>query len=175
MKISGQIITQQVNSDILVLPRGEDVIVIKAQAISNYDEFEKLCPVPEAPGKLTRDGFIPNLEDETYKGKVERHGVQRVGWMVINSLLEIDWDKVDKANPKTWPKWEDDMKDAGFSSVERNLILGLVLEVNSLDERKLKSARESFIRGQEQAANESDSQTSEQKSSSSGKPASEQE
>lgn len=175
MKIAGQAIPKQINTDVLVLPRGQEAIAIKAQAIADYDQFEKLCPTPEAPGRLTKDGFVPNLEDETYKQKVERHSLQRVGWMVINSLLDVEWDSVDADNPKTWTNWEDDMKEAGFSSVERNLILGLVLEVNSLDERKLKAARESFIRGQEQEQDESGSQTSEQKSSQSGKPASEQE
>lgn len=175
MKIAGQSIPKEVNTDVLVLPRGDAAIAIKAQAISDYEEFEKVCPVPEAPGKLTKDGFVPNLEDETYKQKAERHGLQRVGWMVINSLVDVEWDSVDADNPKTWTKWEDDMKEAGFSSVERNLILGLVLSVNSLDERKLKEARESFIRGQEQVQSESDSQTTEQKSSQSGAPASESE
>jgi len=172
MKIAGQVVPKELNTDVLVLPRGDAAIAIKAQAIVDYEEFEKLCPMPEAPGKLTKDGFVPDIEDETYKQKSERHSLQRVGWMVINSLVDVEWDSVDINNPKTWTKWEEDMTEAGFSSVERNLILGLVLSVNALDEQKLKDARESFIRGQVRVADESDSQTSERKSSRSGAPAS---
>ncbi len=175
MKVNGKVVTTKSHEEVLVLPRGDDVIAIRAKAIPDYEEFEKVCPVPEPPGRLTKDGFVPNLNDTTYKGQAERHSLQRVGWMVINSLQDIEWDKVDADNPKTWTEWENDMKGAGFSSVERNLILGLVLEVNALDERKLKAARESFIRGQEQMQSGSDSLTSGPKSTQSGPPASEQE
>jgi len=174
MKIGGKSVPKSVHTDVLVLPRGEEAIVIKAEAILDYETFDKVCPVPEPPGKLTKDGWIPDKNDPTYKSQVEKRGRQHVGWMVLHSLKEVEWEHVNEDNPKTWGKWEDELKEAGFSSVERNLILGLVLEVNSLNEQKLKDARESFIHGQERLRAESDGQTSEQKSTPSGKPASEQ-
>ena len=89
MKIAGQVVPKELNTDVLVLPRGDTAIAIKAQAIVNYEEFDKLCPMPEAPGVLTKDGFVPNTNDETYKQKSERHHLQRGGWMVINSLVVV--------------------------------------------------------------------------------------
>ena len=130
MKIGGKEITKQVHEDVLILPRGDDAIAIRARAITEYEEFDNLCPAPTPPGKLTKDGFIPDTNDVTYKSQIERHGLQRLGWMVINSLQDVEWTTVKPDNPKTWPNWETEMKEAGFSSVERNLIIGLVLEVN---------------------------------------------
>jgi hypothetical protein len=175
MKIAGQKVSKQVHTDVLVLPRGsDDPIVFTAQGIADFKPFEAMCPLPEPPGRLTKDGFIPNTKDETYVSQMENHNRQRVGWMVLTSLVDVEWDQADLDNPKTWPKWEDDMENAGFSSIERNLVLGLVLDVNQLDDKKLKAARESFIQGQEQARNASSSLTSEPKSTPSGDPASEQ-
>lgn len=172
MKIAGETITRELNTDVLVLPRGDDFVVVKAQAIAEMDEFEKLCIAPEAPGRLVaKKGFVKNEDDPTYKEQMKQYGMQRIGWIVINSLLDIEWDNVDYEVPKTWTKWETDMKDAGFSSGERNLVLGLVLTVNSLDEQKLEDARESFIQGQGAELEKSASQTDEQKSSPSGQPA----
>ena len=169
MKIAGQDIPREVNTDVLVLPRGNSTIIIKAEAIADFDEFEAICKKPEAPGILTaKKGFIKNEEDPTYKKRMEQYGLQRVGWMVLKSLVDIEWDRVDEDEPKTWTKWEDDMKEAGFSSVERNLILGLVLSVNSLDEQKLEQARESFIQGQETQSGESASQKDERETTLSG-------
>lgn len=169
VKIAGKEVSRTLHEDVLVLPRGdEEPIVVRARAIPDFEEFNQLCPVPKPPGKLTKDGWQPNIEDDTYKKRVEQYGIQRVGYMVINSLFEFEWDSVDMNNPKTWGKWEDELKEAGFTNVESNLIMALVLEVNSLDDSKLKAARESFLRGQAQEQSESSSQNTEQESSPSG-------
>lgn len=169
VKIAGKEVTRALHEDVLVLPRGDDEpIVVRARAVVDFDAFNDMCPLPKPPGKLTKDGFVPNTEDETYKKRMEQYGLQRVGFLVVNSLQEFEWDTVQEDNPKTWTKWEDELKDAGLTNVECNLIMGLVLEVNSLDDAKLKSARESFLRGQAQEANESSSPTSEQDDSQSG-------
>ena len=173
MRISGKKIEARLNEDVLILPRGESGLMIRAKAIPDFDDFNKICPVPKPPGKLTKDGWVPNTEDETYKQRIEQHAVQRIGWMMIESLQEVEWDTVNPDDPKTWPKWEDDLKEAGFTTVEANHILALVLEVNSLNEVKLKEARDSFLRGQEQVQSESSSQTTERNDSQSGEPANE--
>ncbi len=170
IKIAGQAVPQTTHEDVLVLPRGEEAIAIRAKAIPDFEEFNKTCPEPEPPGKLTKDGFVPNKDDETYKGRLEQHNIRRIGWMVTRSLQEIDWDKVNVENPKTWAKWQEDLEDSGFTAVECNLVLALVIDVNSLNEQKLKDARDSFIRGQEQEAKRLSSQNSEQENSPSGKP-----
>jgi hypothetical protein len=173
IKIDGQAVPTAKNEDVLVLPRGTRGIVIKARAMSDLDTFNEMCPEPKPPGKLTKDGFVPDTNDDTYRKRLKQHNLQRVGYMVFHTLepTNIDWESVLADNPTSWPKWEDELKESGFTSVECNLILGLVMDVNSLNEAKLKEARASFLRGQVQGQKGSPSQSSEQSDSPSGKPA----
>ena len=67
--------------------------------------------------------------------------------MVQNSLIDTEWDTVNGDDPSTWTNWEDDLKNAGLSVIERKHVLGLVMQVNSLDEQKIQAAREVFLRG----------------------------
>lgn len=173
IKIAGQEVPQTPHEDVLVLPRGEISIAIRARAIGDFDEFTKICPDPKAPGVLVKGGgFEPNTKDKTYVAMLDQHNVRRIGWMVIRSLQEIEWDKVDTDDPKTWELWQEDFRDSGFTTVECNLVLGLVLDVNALNEDKLKQARESFIQGQVQAESESASRNSEPESTPHGEPVS---
>lgn len=168
IKIAGKEITTKANEDFLVLPRGDDEpIVIKAKAVSDLEEFNKLCPEPKPPGKLTKDGFVPNTNDDTYKHRMEQYALQRVGYLVFKSLVptEIEWITVDPNNPKTWSKWDEDLKNSSFTAIECNHIIALVLSVNNLDEAKLKAARDSFVRGQAEALKDTASLQIEQPSS----------
>ena len=57
MKIAGQEIKGG-NEDILVLPRNPNPIVLKGKAVQDMDLFDKLRPMPKAPGKLTKNGYV---------------------------------------------------------------------------------------------------------------------
>lgn len=173
IKIAGQEIDQTLPEDFIVLRGGTDQeVVIRARAFRDWDEFNKLCPMPEAPGRHERGkGFVRNFEDKTYKDRVLQRSRQQVGWMVLQSLYEVEWETVESDNAKTWPRWEEELKNSGFTQIECNLIIALVMDVNSLNEDKMREARESFSRGQEAAQNDSSSQTSEQESTPSGVPA----
>jgi hypothetical protein len=133
--------------DYLVLPRGDKQLVIRAKAVEDMDAFGALCPPPKAPGKLTPTGFVPDTTDVGYRDLVTQHNRQRLAYLVIHSLQDIEWDTVNPNDPSTWTNWEEDLKTAGLLTVERNHVLGLVWAVNSLDEEKIKAARESFFLG----------------------------
>ncbi len=172
MKIGGVPINGP-HEEILVLPRGDSQIVIRARAVLDLDSFDAICPEPKPPGKLTKDGFIPNKEDESYQQAIARHNEKRIAYLVIRSLepSNIEWDTVDMANPKTWTNYMNDFRNAGFSSVEINRIVATVMAANALDESKLEQARKVFLRGQAQARNESSGQRIEQPTTLSGEPA----
>ena len=140
------------NEEVLVLPRPSKDIVIRAKALTSMDEFEALCPAPKAPGIRTKEGFRPDTEDETYRGLVSLYNQQRMHFLVINSLepSEITWEKVKSDNPSTWSLWSEELKEAGLSDVECGRIIRCVLAANSLDEEKIKAAREVFLRGRAQ-------------------------
>ena len=141
------------NEDILVLPRGEGRLVLRARAIPDSDEFRTLVPEPKAPGKFTKDGWTPDTDNASYKSVMAEYNKRYLAWLVIKSLepSQIEWDSVDDSNPGTWVNWETDLKNNGFNQAECNLVLGLVMGTNSLDESKLKKARELFLHGPQPA------------------------
>lgn len=172
MKIGGVQVTGP-SEEILVLPRDPNPIVLRALAIPNMDDFFKLCPEPKAPGKLTKDGMIPDEKDPGYLSVIESHSNQRLAYMVIKTLepSQIEWDTVKVDNPKTWNGWQSDLKGAGITQIEVQRIIQLVLDANALNEDKLIKARENFCRGQVRAQSESSSPSTEQGNSQSGTPA----
>lgn len=152
MKIGGVDPKTLKSEAVLVLPRGEDVIVFRACGLKDMSDFDTLCPAPKPPGKLTKDGYVSNESDPTYQEVLAEWARKRLGYMVVHSLApsEIEWDTVNVDDPRTWASWDADLKEAGLSQIETNRVLGLVMEANSLDEEKLRQARDSFLRGQAQ-------------------------
>ena len=149
MKIGGVDPTTLKAEEVLVLPRGEDVIVFRAQGLKDMEEFFKLCPEPEPPRKQTREGVVADLEDDGYQKMLVEHRRRYMSYMVIRALepSQIEWDSVQLDNPLTWTNWERDLKVAGLMQVECNRIVSLVMQANCLDEAKLDKARELFQRG----------------------------
>lgn len=135
--------------EVLVLPRGDKCIVFRARGVDDMDKFQALCPEPKAPGKLTKDGWVPDFADESYQSVLAEYQRRRLAYIVVHSLIpsEIEWDTVQLDNPATWVNWESDLKNGGLSQMECNRVLALVLEANCLDEAKLKKAREVFLQG----------------------------
>lgn len=150
MKIGG-VEVQGPCEEVLVLPRLTGDIAFRARAVLDMDMFNKLVPEPQAPGIRTKDGFRPNVKDENYMKMLEHYAEQKLSYIIIKSLepSEIEWDKVKLEDPGTWHGWTEELKTAGISDIECNRIVGCVMMANSLDEAKLRQARENFLRGQE--------------------------
>ncbi len=174
MKLGGKELTGPC-IETLVLPRGEDQIVFKAQAIPDFEDFDALCPEPKAPGKLTKNGWEPMFDDPGYKEMIGSYNERRIAFMVVRSLAisDIEWDTVVEDNPKTWTNYMDDLKGAGLSAIEIGRVTQLAMQANALDEAKLESAREVFLRGQQEAAKASSGLQIAPENSPSGKPAAE--
>lgn len=170
MRIGG-VLVEGPTQEVLVLPRGEQVLIIRAQAI-NLDEFDALCPEPKPPGKLTKDGWIPDLDNESYRQVLATHNEKRIAYLVVKSLepSEIEWEKVQIDNPRTWMEYINDFKNAGLTTIEINRIVQCVMQANSLDEAKLEQARKVFLLGQAQAQKESSGHSTVQVNMPSGEP-----
>jgi hypothetical protein len=148
MRVNGQQISSLLE-DYLVLPRGEDKepIVFKGVAIRDFDEFNKLCPVPEPPAYLGKGGKKHvDSKDPGYKQQIANYGVKKLAWMVITTLVDTEFASVDTENPSTWEKWSDEASEV-LSSGEQQRLINFVLAVNGLDEKKVEAARADFLRG----------------------------
>lgn len=148
MRIGGQEINGP-NEVTLVLPRETGDIVIKARAVMNLAEFEAKCPLPQAPGIRDKNGHRPNTDDPTYKQMMNDYNLKKFHYIFLVSLIpsDIEWDSVNMDDPSTWGNWMDDFEKCGISGVEANRVVTLVKQANSLDEDKLKEARENFLLG----------------------------
>lgn len=139
---------------VLVLPRdtSEDII-ITCKAVLDMKQFESMCPEPKAKPILVAGGFKANNKDPGYLEQCSEHARLRFSFIALKSLepSEIEWEKVDMNQPPTWHLWEQELRDAGLSAIEVNRVVVCVMGANSLDEEKLEKARESFLRGLEQA------------------------
>jgi hypothetical protein len=151
MKIDGRQVKP--NVEILVLPRLEGDVVIRAKAVTINEDFEKLVPEVVPPGVRTKEGFKKDYKDETYLQMVAKREEKRFAYMVLRSLepSKIEWDTVDLDKPETWTGWKKEMEDeemGGFAEVETNRIVMTCMAANSLDEAKIKAARDHFLLGQ---------------------------
>lgn len=150
MKIGGTEVTRSV--EVLVLPRTDGDIIIRAQSVSISDDFNALVPRPTAPGIRTKDGFKSDTEDSDYLKAVDRRDNMYWDYLCLRSLepSEIEWEKVDLNKPETWCKWQAELMEAGLAETELNHIQRCIMQANALDEKKLERARESFLHGQDQ-------------------------
>ena len=168
MKIGGVEVTPA--DEILVLPRaqGED-IVIQATAV-DMSEFENIYPKPTAPKRIVKGGVEDDYDAPAYIQEATKWGHRRFAYLVLKSLepSDIEWETVDMEKPGTWEKWDKELQDAGFSVTECNRIIDCVMTANSLNEAKLREARESFLRGQRAEKAKSSGQRTEQPSTPSG-------
>jgi hypothetical protein len=174
MKIAGIDPKTLCNEVVLVLPRGDAQIVFRARGLTDMEEFDAICPVPKPPGKLTKDGWVPQLSDPTYQQVMAEYAKKRLGYIVTRSLepSQIEWDTVKREDPRTWPNWEQDLKGGGLTQIEANRVLALVMEANALDESKLQKAREVFLAGPAPLPPEFSSPPSEPANMPSGEPVS---
>lgn len=148
MKIGGV----QVNrcEEVLVLPRPKtEPLVFKAHAVLDMDEFFELCPKPTTPQKITPNGKEDNVT-AAHIVALTKWGERRYQYILLKTLepSNIEWETVDMAKPSTWGNWIDEFKNAGLADSEINRVQQLVLDANSLNEAKLKAAREAFLLGQ---------------------------
>lgn len=165
--------------EVIVFPRQSGDIVFHLKAIINYDECDKLDPRPEAPVRLLPGGATgrqqENVEDPKFKEAMDDWAHRRTLYMIIKSLEpseDVEWDTIQLENPSTWTNFDTEMEESGFTAGETTYLIRKIMQVNGLDEDKIKEATDSFLAGQAEMLKEQLSQSLEQKDTPSGEPAS---
>lgn len=151
MKIKGKTI-EGPGVEYVVIPRPDsEDIVFTCAAVLDFDEFDKLCPLPDPPMVLRPGGIqTPDVEDEGYQKLISEQGIKRIDWLTLKSLEAtegLEWETVNIQEPATWKNYHDELKQAGFTFMEIAHIRNGVISVNSFDDRKMKEARERFLAG----------------------------
>jgi hypothetical protein len=155
MKLKGKKLEPPKPVDI-VLPRKDEVIRLKAQAVFSYDEFDKLCPTPELPS-IIEPGKKPRPITEKDKDAWAEHERdlnswwhKRRGWLYIKSLSctpDLEWEQISLNDPNTWTfrNFVAELKASGFTDNEIGHIIQEVDRANALDEKHIEEVRERFL------------------------------
>ena len=148
MQINGQKI-ELTNVKILPIIRDSGTIFLKVAPISSFDDFLKVCPMPEPPMReLPGKGLTPWLEEKNFQKQLALRNTQMLQYMIIKSLEATEnliWDTVDMSNPDTYVNYESELRDSGFTQIEITRVVNAVMQVNSLDESAIDEARERFL------------------------------
>lgn len=140
------------NIEIIVIPRNDKNIIIKAQAVLDYTEHDALNPRPE-PRKLVRPGNIvtEDVTNPEYQKALSEWGRKKLDWMVIKSLSateNLTWEKIKIDDPNTWHLYKEELEEAYFNPQEIMRIMDCVFNANGLNQSKIDEATKSFLAGQ---------------------------
>lgn len=153
MKINNYVVKAP-KVEFLVIPKGNTDCVFKAKVVTNWDEFEKFCPVPVAPSIMKRGETVgvSDTSDKGYIKALDKWAQYKMAWLFIDSISATDgleWDTVNMKDPDTWVNYLEDLKKAGFFENEVARLLELVSISNGLNSKKMDEATERFLAEQE--------------------------
>jgi len=147
MKINGVQLDKPENC-VIVIPRQSGDIVIEAQAVLDYSDFDKLATSPQAEVRTLPGGATQTMiEEPKYKEAIDIWAHQKLDWMVLKSLeatTVLEWDTVTAGDPATWNNYHAELATA-FSPYEVQMIIDLIYGACGLDQTKIDEATKSFL------------------------------
>jgi hypothetical protein len=125
--------------------------------------------------------LVENPDDPRFKVAIDQYNKDFMDYMFVSSLtapppkegdpdLPVEWEKVKIMERQTWHFWEDELKEAGLSDMERKRLYNVVMSVNSLNEARMDEARASFLQRQREEPEPLSSQVEELNGTPSGEP-----
>lgn len=138
-----------INTQLVVLPRGDKDLVFKIRAIlsKDYDDFNKLCPEPVAPLKTER-GKQPvyDIEDTDFRNEVKDYSARKLDYMFIKSLSETEslvWETVNLSDSSTWKNYEKELEE-NLTPAEINYLKHQIFCINGLSSSYIEEAKKRF-------------------------------
>jgi len=148
MKYKGKKV-QGKNTEIIAIPRASGNLIFIAEAVPDWNDFNKYCPEPQPPTKLKPGGITTvNENDPLYRKKIEEYNTLRTHWLVIKSLQvteDLEWETVDFTKSETWPNYEKELKDSDFTPLEIGRIVRGVMVANAIDDAMIEAAKSDFL------------------------------
>jgi hypothetical protein len=153
MKIKGKALDAPAIVE-LVIHRGEEKIIFRAQAVLDQDDYDEKFPRPKAPiVKVIKTGdSFENTKDPDYVKELDKWAECRTHHMILKSLQAtegLEWETVDPDKPETFKNYADELKAAYFTPVQIMEITQLVFKANGLSQDRVDEARKSFLQRQE--------------------------
>lgn len=150
----GNVIIDGPAEEIKVIPYDGKDVVFKARVVLNkdYEDFDKLCPRPEAPEIIKKGGErIKDVNDKEFNKALDIWAVRRVDYMILKSLepSEIKWETVDMSKPETWEGFRQELENI-FGEVVTRTIVGLAYSACGLNQTKIEEATKRFLAGREE-------------------------
>lgn len=151
MLIDGMKINIPFEKDI-ILPRIEKDVVLHAIAVPYEEEFDELCPSPSPTEERDLKGNLIRYvyDDPKYRKKVMEYTKNKVDFLVIKTISNVNWERVDVKDPSTWCNWRSEALESGITEHELGRIVQEVSEAYSPTQESIKKAREDFLAGQDQ-------------------------
>lgn len=150
MKINGKEIQKQ-GIETVVFPRTDGDLVFKAQPITSFEDFDKLCPAPKAPELLKPGGIrIEDVEHPEYKKALGIWAEKRSNWMLIQSLSAtpgLTWDTVNLSDSETWKNFAEELTKCGLSAFELSKLFDIIITACGLTQSKIEEATKRFLAG----------------------------
>lgn len=151
MKINGNA-NLKPHIEIVVIPRGGNDLVFKAQPVTDFDDFLKLCPMPLPPKIVRKGGAVgEDVEDANYKASIEVWATSRTDWMILKSLQAtegLEWETVNMSDCSTWTNYRKELETSGLTGIEVNRIIQAVVDACGLNQKKIDEATARFLAGQ---------------------------
>lgn len=150
MKLNGIVFSAPI---IKVLPivRDTETYFFQCQAVTDFDDFDRICPEPVPPCKeVPGVGRVDMLDDPEYKAQVAKRSLYFTDFLIIKSLEAtpgLVWDTVDLNDITTYGNFRRELLEAHLTLVEVSTLIQTAMEANSLDEAKIDKAREDFLTG----------------------------
>lgn len=148
MKINGRKLSGA-NVEWVIIPRSDGDLVFKATAVLDASRFDTLCKEPKAP-LVSKPGKKPerDFNDPEYKDELETYGRKRWAFIFLETFRYSDgleWETVNYDDPNTWLNYESELKEAGFTNSECQLLYKGMAVANNLNQEKIEEARNRFL------------------------------
>lgn len=151
MKVGGKVI-EMPSEEVIVFPRKSGNLVFKAKPVSNYEDFDKICPQPK-PDSIMKPGGVTSqdVESPKYKKALDEWAGRKTHWMILKSLSAtegLEWDTVDMSKPETYENYIKELETCGLTAVEVSKLFEIIQIACGLNQEKIDEATKAFLAGQ---------------------------